>query len=267
MGMTNKGRISFQLLLVCLVFNGALLAAFFLAGREVLTTVNAWVEPLISAEGPELPQQVRSGLENLKAYTTLLERYLAPAVFGVGGAATFLLWIVAQGIARRQAGKGLESAVAPEKSLKKSEPAEMKAADSLPADVDPKSVGAVLMLSVFQREGRLIDFLNEDLSLYEDAQIGAAVRSIHEGCRSALGETVELEPIFKDEEGASVTVSQGFDAAAVRLTGNVTGDPPFQGILRHRGWRVRRLRLPQITAHVEKERIVAPAEVEVGATD
>ena len=43
------------------------------------------------------------------------------------------------------------------------------------------------LFAVLQREGRLLDFLQEDLSLYEDGQIGAAVRSIHENCKKNHG--------------------------------------------------------------------------------
>jgi len=121
------------------------------------------------------------------------------------------------------------------------------------------------MLSLLQRQGRFVDFLQEDLRLYEDAQIGAAVRSIHEGCRKALSEHVVLKPLFEDEEGGEVTVQPGFDAHSIRLTGNVKGDPPFHGTLRHRGWKVMRVDLPQQVSVQETDWILAPAEVEVGA--
>src|SRR5262245_48893552 len=41
------------------------------------------------------------------------------------------------------------------------------------------------VLAVLQRDGRLIDFLEEDIDAYPDAQIGAAVRDIHRGCRKS----------------------------------------------------------------------------------
>ena len=125
--------------------------------------------------------------------------------------------------------------------------------------------GAVQMLAILQRQGRLIDFLQEDLSMYDDAQIGAAVRTIHEGCKQALAEHAKLEPIFKDPEGSTVTVQPGFDIQAVRLTGEVVGEPPFKGALRHRGWRVASLDLPKQLPDPERDMIVAAAEVEVNA--
>ena len=122
---------------------------------------------------------------------------------------------------------------------------------------------AVALLAVMQREGRLIDFLREDISGYSDAQVGSAVRAIHESCRRALDEHLTLEPVRAEEEGARILVENGFDASALRLTGNVSGKPPFRGILRHRGWRTRRVELPADPAGQDPT-IVAPAEIEIG---
>ena len=118
------------------------------------------------------------------------------------------------------------------------------------------------MLAALQLEGRLIDFLQEDLSAYEDGQIGAAVRSIHMGCREILKEHMEIKPVFEEKEGSTVTIPAGFDTRAIRLTGNVTGNPPFRGVLRHRGWKVERIRLPKSQGQKDHW-ILAPAEVEI----
>jgi hypothetical protein len=115
---------------------------------------------------------------------------------------------------------------------------------------------------VLQREGRLVDFLEEDLSGFPDASIGAAARTVHAGCKRALEEYFRLEPVLKDAEGAQVTVPRGFDAAAIRLTGNVVGEPPFKGSLRHHGWRAREVKLPPPRDGVDAA-LLAPAEVEL----
>ena len=128
----------------------------------------------------------------------------------------------------------------------------------------PTGADAVQMLAILQRKGRLIDFLQEDLSDYQDAQIGAAVRTIQAESKSALAEYVTIEPIYTDKEGSSVAVNAGFDAHAIRLTGNVSGQPPFNGVIKHRGWRVTSIDLPKQTAGASTELIVASAEVEVG---
>ena len=61
---------------------------------------------------------------------------------------------------------------------------------------------------------------------------------------------------------ADVTLPEGFDAAAVRVTGNVVGKAPFTGTLSHRGWRVADTRLPKLAAGHDAA-IVAQAEVEL----
>lgn len=120
----------------------------------------------------------------------------------------------------------------------------------------------VHLFSVLQREGRLMDFLQEDLSLYEDGQIGAAVRSIHENCKKTVDRYLSPEPVMKQAEGETVEIAAGFDQQEVKLVGNVVGQPPFTGILRHRGWQSRSISLPKLSA-AENPNLIAPAEVEI----
>jgi hypothetical protein len=140
-------------------------------------------------------------------------------------------------------------------------PAATAAAVAAPAP-PPAEDAALRLLGLLQEEGRLVDFLEEDLSGYPDDQIGAAVRGIHEGCRKALRERVHIEPVLRAAEGETVTVDAGFDPAAIRLTGNVGGTPPFRGVLRHAGWRATRAALPERRG--QDPRVLAPAEVEIG---
>jgi hypothetical protein len=127
---------------------------------------------------------------------------------------------------------------------------------------DPGGDRAVQMLALLQRDGRLVDFLEEDVSSYPDGQLGAAVRSIHTSCRQVLERYIRLEPVISSEEDHPVTVPPGFDSAAIKLLGNISGEPPIQGLLRHRGWRVAAVNLPSLP-HGSGRAIVAPAEVEV----
>lgn len=121
---------------------------------------------------------------------------------------------------------------------------------------------ALQLLSLLQREGRFVDFLEEDVSSFSDAQIGAAARVVHDGCRKALREHLPLEPVRTEDEGSKIKIEKGFDAHKVRLTGNVTGEAPFTGTLAHRGWKVKEVKLPKMTEGHDAT-IVAPAEVEV----
>ena len=120
---------------------------------------------------------------------------------------------------------------------------------------------AAQILAILQRDGRLVDFLMEDLGAYSNEQVGAAVRDVHRGCRQALDKYATLAPVFDAAEGSAVTVDARSDAARVRVVGNAAGSPPFRGVLRHRGWDATRLELPPLPATGRS--VLAPAEVEI----
>jgi hypothetical protein len=128
---------------------------------------------------------------------------------------------------------------------------------SSPGDDTP----ALRLLAALQADGRLVDFLLEDIEGYSDEQIGSAVRGIHKLARKALRECIVLEPIIPGREDEQVAVSEGLDSGAVRLVGNVHGDPPFRGALKHGGWRATAITLP--VRRGQDERVIAPAEVEI----
>lgn len=124
--------------------------------------------------------------------------------------------------------------------------------------------GAVQLLTVLQREGRLLDFLMEDITSYGDAQIGAAVRDIHRGCKKGLAEHVKVAAIRPEPDEAVVKVPAGHDPSQIRLIGSVTGRPPFEGTLRHHGWRAQHINLTDLPAGHDPT-VICPAEVEIGA--
>jgi hypothetical protein len=121
---------------------------------------------------------------------------------------------------------------------------------------------ALQLLGLLQRNARFVDFVEEDIAGYADADIGAAARIVHEGCRATLRDHFAIRPVRAEAEGSRVTLPAGFDAAAVRLTGNVVGEAPFSGSLTHRGWRVEEVKLPQLVKTHDAS-IIAPAEVEL----
>lgn len=183
----------------------------------------------------------------------------------------------------REAGEFLPPGAAPPALLAEPKVAEPKVAEprkAEPVKAEPKvearpsvsradlaghhKEGALALLSLLQREGRLVDFLREGLDDYSDADIGAAVRDIHRGCSKVIAEHFVMEAVMPGEEEARVVVPVGFDPGEVRLVGKVSGQPPFKGTLRHHGWRVLEVKLPTLTDGVDR-RVVAPAEVEVGA--
>ena len=126
----------------------------------------------------------------------------------------------------------------------------------------PTQTAALQLLGLMQREARFVDFIQEDVAPYTDAEIGAAARVVHEGCRKVLREHFTLAPVRSEAEGTRVTLPAGFDAAAVRLSGNVVGQAPFTGTLSHRGWQATEVRLPQLTDS-KAATVIAQAEVEL----
>ncbi|MEY4511875.1 MAG: hypothetical protein RLZZ450_3997 [Pseudomonadota bacterium] len=121
---------------------------------------------------------------------------------------------------------------------------------------------ALQLLGLLQREGRLIDFLQEDVSNYSDAEIGAAARVVHASVNKALAAHVALERVRGEAEGSRVSVQSGFSAHEIRLTGHVVGEAPFTGTLAHAGWRAVNIELPKLSPGYDV-RVLAPAEVEL----
>ena len=133
---------------------------------------------------------------------------------------------------------------------------------AVPALKQASPDAALQLLGLLQRDARFIDFVEEDVAGYSDADIGAAARVVHGGCRTVLREHFTIRPVREEAEGSRVTLPEGFDATAVRLTGNVVGKAPFTGSLSHRGWRVQDVRLPKLAASHDTS-IIAAAEVEL----
>ncbi len=127
----------------------------------------------------------------------------------------------------------------------------------------PRLSGVPLrLLSILQRESRLLDFLLEDISGADDEQVGAGVRALHAKAQAVIKERLTLAPVLAGEEETTVQVPAGFDPSAISVTGNVTGQPPFKGVLKHRGWRVTDYKLPA-PPEGQDDLVVAPAEVEI----
>ena len=118
------------------------------------------------------------------------------------------------------------------------------------------------LLAILQREGRLVDFLMEDIQGLPDAQIGAAVREVHLKCRKALHDHVTLEAVVETPEDESMTVAAGYDPSAIRVVGNLGANPPYTGAVRHRGWKAKALQLQPLPSG-QNPNIIAPAEIEV----
>ncbi|MBF0566199.1 MAG: DUF2760 domain-containing protein [Nitrospirae bacterium] len=190
-------------------------------------------------------------------------RTLAAVIFGVAGIITSVIvyGVVSYVIKMGQPPTSMQSPTAMKPPADQAQKASVR---ELPELARTTSVNdkTAHVLSMLQKKGRLIDFLQEDISVFDDKQIGNAVRSIHKGCKEALVEYMKIEPVMNEMEGREVTVESGFDPSAIRLTGNVSGKPPFRGVLRHCGWRLSASSLPSIPKNQDLS-IIEPAEVEI----
>ena len=250
--MQEKTRYTLWTLIFCVLVIGALVVAYYFMAGYAFQEIDQRTNGLVVKVGSQVSGEVGSLLVDLQNSLDRFKGYLPLALFGSAGLATLILWLLL-GFLGRPAGVGSGRAKTPVPSGTEKKKEVEK----------PSLEPAIQLLSILQREGRFVDFLQEDLNLYDDAQIGAAVRNVHAGCRQVLKEHIGLSPIFKEEEGSQITVPEGFDAYEIRLTGNVTGNPPFKGALRHRGWKITNMDLPRRVEGREEKWVIAPAEVEV----
>jgi len=168
-------------------------------------------------------------------------------------------------VQRLRSGAPLAETAAPTRAAPAAAPAPAPAPAPQPAAPALKQASpdaALQLLGLLQRDARFIDFVEEDVTAYSDADIGAAARVVHNGCRTVLREHFTIRPVRDEAEGSRVTLPEGFDATAIRLTGNVVGKAPFTGSISHRGWRVEDVRLPKLAASHDTA-VIAPAEVEL----
>jgi Domain of unknown function (DUF2760) len=138
------------------------------------------------------------------------------------------------------------------------------AAQPPPPAANQAEAEVVAFVSLLQEKGRLVDFLMEDVTPYDDKQVGAAARVVHQGCREVLNDSFKITPISQAEEGSRITVPASYPADEYRLLGKISGDPPFTGTLLHKGWKTEAVKLPRILKSDEKRLpSIAPAQVEL----
>lgn len=148
------------------------------------------------------------------------------------------------------------------KALKDPKKAEMFLNDEAPKQLETLDQSHLRLLHYLQQAGRLIDFLKEDISAFNDAQIGAAVRKIHQDCAQTIEELVTVRPLRDEQEGSIVQVPKGYNPSEIKVVGKVKGEPPFSGTLVHRGWKAHKRSLPKKTGEQAAD-IICPAEIEV----
>ena len=132
---------------------------------------------------------------------------------------------------------------------------------------DSKSNGSLThlrFLSLLQESSRFVDFIQEDISDCSDAELGIAVRKIHEQCGNVFEKFIKIRPIMDLDEGEKIKIEEGYDKSKIKLIGNIKGKkPPFRGILRHKGWRAEKKEFPIVMNLPLKGDVICFAEVEL----
>jgi len=243
-----------------------LASVFIFAGVLAWQFISAALPMTLLEEMTVHSESFKAGLSRVMPVAAMAKTYYIPVISALFGISGLLLWGLIRASLRRVIGQseiGPQASSAPSKKDKKSFVSE----ESIPV-IDKKEMMEtnkrfyLHLLTVLQRDGRLMDFFAEDLSAYQDVQIGAAVRSIQDNCKTALKKHLNPKAVMEGNEGDDIVVPVDFDTSAIKLTGNVSGEPPFRGVLRHKGWRASKLELPTLSA-ARDSHIIAPAEIEI----
>ena len=244
--MSQKNKVHLKAL-VAFIFLGLFLGAFF--GVIIYYGVAELfrdLQPILSAQQESLPQS--NAWQLVSTYQPLFWYTVFPGILIFSLLSAIFFWLFVR--------PGLKKVSAPGKPAK---PIQKK--DHQERNLSDRRL-FLHVFSAMQRDGRLMDFLSEDLDQYEDAQIGSAVRNIHAGCKQVADKYLNPEPVMVEAEGEITTVPEDFDPGLITLTGKVIGDPPFKGIIRHKGWQTGDIKLPKLSGR-QNARVIAPAEIEI----
>ena len=128
---------------------------------------------------------------------------------------------------------------------------------------DQGGTDIIYFLSLLQQRGRFIDFVMGDITKYQDAQVGAAARIVHQGLSGVLKDFFKIEPIHNGNEGEAVKLDDDYNARQYRIIGDID-KKPYKGKLLHKGWQTSTIKLPkQIDQNKRDHSVIAPCEVEL----
>ncbi len=238
-----SNKLAFPIILLCLLIGGTFGVLAYLGASELFETMH----PILQTNADKVATQT---WELFIFYYFRFWYTVFPASLGFALLIGILIWLIVRSSIRRlaQASEG------------KVKIAKQDSEDEAQNLAERRMF--LHLFSMMQQEGRLMDFLAEDLNQYDDSQIGSAVRAIHAGCLGIVKEYIDPQPVMVQTEGEKVIIEDDFDPGAIKLTGKVVGDPPFNGILRHRGWQVGKIKLPTLSGR-HNAQIITPAEVEL----
>ena len=255
--MKNLKKYSLLSLFSLLVCLGALAGTFYYFADQLLFVMSSQIEQIINIR---VKPEITVTLTEIHRLLKDTREYFMPLVINLFVLTALITWLLIR-MSISSAMKSTEKLQdIPEKKDKQKNLAQIKQTKQSKKLED--KTRSLLVLSLLQREGRFIDFLEEKLGDYSDEQIGSAVRNIHENCQKVIQKYLGPKSVMDQQEGDEVTIAPGFDPGLIKLIGNVSGEPPFKGILRHKGWRASKYEMPSISS-VRNPEIIAPAEVEI----
>ena len=254
-------RSSLISLIWIIIWLGLLGGTVYYLTYQSVNMLSAQINPVIEKKQNDLTNEALV-LNQINRFFNDTKEYFLPMLAGLFVLTGLLIWMFIR-MTLSRAAKKIEFVLnKPKKPQKKSLDKIHVKAPTKEDKKQEKILYSLHLLSLLQREGRLLDFLEEDLDDYDDEQIGAAVRNIHENSKKVIHKYLAPKCILDEEEGDEITINPGFSPEEIKLTGNISGDPPFKGILRHKGWRSGRFDMPSISTS-KKSEIIAPAEVEI----
>jgi len=258
--MVSTRKASFLTFLWTIIWMGLLGGIIFYYLNETIGLITKQITPLVMETHKPSSHELLV-LTQVNLTLNKFHEFFPYALLALFFAVSLLIWLCTRfhfvRLIRKQSSTDIEKTSEKDKKIDK-KPAGPTKQERKKQD----RFRALHLISLLQREGRLLDFFNEDLDSFENEQIGAAVRKIHADCKSAIQKYIGPKPIMEEQEGENVTIAPGFDSSSIKMTGNVTGKPPFKGTLQHRGWRCSKFELPGLS-NIKDPNIISPAEVEI----
>jgi hypothetical protein len=126
----------------------------------------------------------------------------------------------------------------------------------------PTRSEALTLLTVLQRDSRLLDLVCESLDGYSDEQIGGAARNVLTDAGKALQRMFGLQSLASQGEGERIDVPENASPMRYRITGHASAR---SGRVAHPGWIATKVDLPQWTGQRDDAMVLAPVEVEAGS--
>lgn len=127
----------------------------------------------------------------------------------------------------------------------------------------PLRSDALTLLAALQREARFIDFLQENIQPYDDAQIGVIVRDVHRGCAEVVKRMFNVQPLTEVPEGQKISLDAPVNPQVFQLIGKTpTSSDAVSGTVVHPGWKAESCNVPVWSGTEDAIRVIAPVEID-----